>query len=271
MKTEDEIELTIEFDGLPFAAPETDSPSISLLRPFRRIAQSGKPTGRINYVFFQEDNSWYNVGSLCYSPKKLLLFFPGLTFRSIKWFKARNHTLREEDLLGMIDHLTLEPGFKQGHITTSTGKRINHMTKPIATDTWFWFGMSTMSATVLEPFYSKVKFSFTCPPGDSDRRIKDIMRAREDAIFHTTSLPDTDKVRDDEYLHFGFFVGPGDQFLASDFPVVPPLSAVLSDEKKEEFPVRVHPVSLQGLNGRVWIRVSKHFGKLPNEAQFILA
>ncbi len=104
---EDNIELTLEFDGLPIQR-ETDSPSLSLLRPFRRIAESGKPTGRINYVFFQEDSSLYNLGSLCYSPRKLLLFFPGLKFRSIKWFQGPNHTLREDKLVGMIDHLTLE-------------------------------------------------------------------------------------------------------------------------------------------------------------------
>jgi len=271
VKKDDEIELTLEFDGLPFAAPETDSPSISLLRPFRRIAQSGKPTGRINYVFFQEGNSLYNLGALCYSPKKRLLFFPGLTYRSIQWFRAPDRTLREQDLLGIFDHLTLMPDFKRGHITTLTNKRINYRTTSIATETWFWFGMSTMSTIGLEPFYSKVKFSFACPPVDSARRIKDIVRAREDAVFHITSLPGTDKVRNDEFLIFEFFIGPDEQFLASGFRVVPPRGAILSNGEKEEFPVRVHPVSLQGLNGKVWIRVSKHAGEFPNEAQFILA
>jgi len=68
---EDNIELTLEFDGLPIQR-ETDSPSLSLLRPFRRIAESGKPTGRINYVFFQEDSSF-----IVLLPTKASIVLPG--------------------------------------------------------------------------------------------------------------------------------------------------------------------------------------------------
>jgi hypothetical protein len=266
MEQGDTISLTIKFEGLPSADPETGLPSVSLLRPFRRIAQLGKPTGRINYVFFQENDSYYIAGSLAYSPESCVLFFPGLTIRSIKWFKGKHQMPREEGSLGMIDHLTLEPCYKRGHVTTSTDRRIRHKTQFIGADTVFWFAMSTRSPLLLEAFYSKVRFSFTCPPSDSKRRIEDIMKAREDAVFHLMSLAENDKVRDDEFLHLEFFIGPGDEFSARDFPVVLPLLVKGSGKEMQQLPVRLHPVTLQGLNDKVWIRVSKPLGKLVDDA-----
>ena len=269
MERDNIIVLTIEFDGVPSGKqapePETGLPCVSLLRPFRRIAQLGKPTGTINYVFFQGNSSYYTAGSLAYSPESCLLFFPGLTIRSIKWFKGKHETLHKEAPLGAIDHLTLEPGYKRGHITTSTGKRIKHRTKLIGPDTVLWFAMSTRSLQLLEPLYSKVKFSFACPPSDSKRRVEDIMKAKEDAIFHLISLAGNDKFGDDEFLHLEFFVGPDRESSVKDYPIVEPLLVTASDNEIQQLPIRLHPVSLQGLTDKVWIRVSKPHGKLADD------
>lgn len=269
MEHDNIIVLAIEFESLPSgkqaAEPESGSPCVSLLRPFTRIAQLGKPTGTINYVFFQGNSSYYTAGSLAYSPESCLLFFPGLTIRSVKWFKGKHEMLHKEASLGAIDHLTLEPGYKRGHITTSTGKKIKHKTKLTGPDTVFWFAMSTRSPKLLEPLYSKVKFSFPCPPSDSKRRVEDIMKAQQDAIPHVISLAGNDKVGDDEFLHLEFFVGPDDESSAKDFPMVQPLLATASDNEMQQLPIRLHPVGLQGLNDKVWIRVSKPRGKLADD------
>jgi hypothetical protein len=269
MERDNIIVLTIEFEGLPSgkqaAEPETGSPRVSLLRPFRRIAQLGKPTGTINYVFFQGNSSYYTAGSLAYSPESCLLFFPGLTIRSIKRFKGKHEVLHKEASLEAIDHLTLEPGYKRGHITTSTGKKIKHKTKLTGPDTVFWFAMSTRSPKLLEPIYSKVKFSFACPPSDSKRRVEDIMKAKEAAVFHLISLAGNDKVGDDEFLHLEFFVVPDGESSAKDFPMVRPLLATASDNEMQQLRIRLHPVGLQGLNDKVWIRVSKPRGKLADD------
>lgn len=267
----DTLTLILEFEGLPFKR-ETDDASVSLMRPFRRIAQSGKPTGRINYVFFQEDDiNYYIVGSLCYSPKEHLLFFPGLTVRSIKWFGTQCETVGAKNLLGMIDHFTLQPDFEHGHITTSTNKRIDYRTKLIEPDTRFWFALSVRSPSLLEPMYSKVNFSFACPPSDSRRRTEDIMKARQDAIFHLISLPNQGKVKDFEFLHFEFFIRTDHEFLHVNCPIAPPLLESYDEFGEGQRQVRVHPVKLEGLDGKVLIRVSKHPGKLLNDALFTLA
>lgn len=270
MKRDYTINLTVEFEGLPSAQPTSEpeggSPRVSLLRPLRRIARLGKPTGRINYVFFQENKSYYIAGSLAYSPESCVLFFPGLTIRSLKWFQRKHQMVRKEGPLEVIDHLTLEPGYERGHITTSTYKRIRHKTRLIGGNTVFWFAMSMRSPLLLEPLYSKVSFSFTCPSSDIDRRIEDIMKAREDAVFHLMSLAGNDKVGDNEFLHFEFFIGPGGEFSAKDFPIVQPLLVTASDNEIQQLPVRLHPVGLQGLNDKVWIRISKPLGELVDDA-----
>jgi hypothetical protein len=264
----DTIKLALKFDGLPFKR-ETDNASVSLLRPFRRIAQSGKPTGRINYIFFQEDDSdYYIVGSLCCSPKIHPLFFPGLTVRSIGWFQTRNKILRDDNVGGMVDHLTLLPAFERGHVTTSANKKIAYRTKLIEPDTRFWFALSVRSPTLLEPMYSEVTFSFACPPSDSRRRIEDIMKARQYAIFHLTSLPTQDKVKDFEFLHFEFFIRTGHEFSHVNCPIVLPLLEPSKEFGEGQCQVRVHPVKLEGLDGKVLVRVSKHPGKLTSDTMF---
>lgn len=269
MERDNVVVLTLEFEGLPrgkqAAEPETGLPGVSLLRPFRRIAESGKPTGTINYVFFHGNGSYYTAGSLAYSPESLLVFFPGLTTRSIRCFKGKRQTLHKERSLGMIDHLTLEPGHKRGHIRTSTGEKIDHKTRLIGHNTVFWFAMSAMSPQLLEPLYSSVKFSFACPPSDSKRRVEDIVKAQQDAIPHLISLAGNDKAWDDEFLHLEFFVGPGTESSVKGSPMVRPLLARASDNEMRQLPIRLHPIALQGLDDKVWIRVSKPRGKLADD------
>jgi hypothetical protein len=269
MERDNVIVLTLEFGGLPrgkqAADPETVLPGVSLLRPFQRIAESGKPTGTINYVFFHGNDSYYTAGSLAYSPESLLVFFPGLTTRSIGWFKGKRETLHKERSLGLIDHLTLEPGRKRGHIRTSTREKIYHKTRLIGPNTVFWFAMSARSPRLLEPLYSSVKFSFPCPPSDSKRRVEDIMKAQQDAIPHLISLAGNDKVGDDEFLHLEFFVGPDNESSVKSSPMVQPLLARASDNEMQKLPTRLHPIALQGLNDKVWIRVSKPRGKLAGD------
>ena len=56
----------------------TSTESSCLMRPFLRLFRTGKPPGKINYIFYRHiDKSAYNLGSLCYSEGGRILFFPG--------------------------------------------------------------------------------------------------------------------------------------------------------------------------------------------------
>jgi len=265
------LTLILEFEGLPVKR-ETSDASVSLIRPFRRIAESGKPTGRINYVFFQEDETnYYTVGSLCYTPKGHLLFFPGLTVRSKRWFRTQRGSLGVREIQGVIDHFTLHPDLEQGHITTLTNKRINYRTEIIDPDTRFWFALSVRFSSLLEPMYSKINFSFVCPSSDSDRRAEDVMKARQDAIFHMTSLPNQGRLKDSAFLHFEFFVRTVNESLRVTCPIVPPLLKSYEEFGEGQRQVRIHPIKLEGLDGKVLIRVSNQPGKLRSDALFTLA
>jgi hypothetical protein len=263
----DEVRITIRFDSQHIPKRETDSPELSLLRPFRRIVEEGKPTGTINYVFFQGDTLRI-LGSLTYSPEGFVLFFPGISDRSMRWFSNKSRTLREHSALGIVDHFTLEPGFQKGHITSETDlakKRYRYRSRTLNGNSIFWFAMSIKHVSVIEPMYSKVRFAFEAPESDSTRRIENIMKARDDAIFHIVSLAKKDRIADNEFLHFQFFIGDRPP---KDFFVLPHFTEAGNHIHRVKIPIRIHPVALKGLSGKVWITASKHSGILNQDALF---
>lgn len=113
---------------------------------------------------------------------------------------------------------------------------------------------------------------FSSPETDSERRIKEIWKAREDAIFGILSLPGGITLNKDEYLHFGVLVTKEKRdviYINSlqpiNFPTEPPsIESPLQMETK--LFVRTHPVRLEEFPGSVFIIVAKHKGILSNEA-----
>ena len=65
MKSEDEIEFTLT---LTMGKGTIHSQSSCLIRPLLKLVRTGKPTGRINYIFYHHvDGKYYNLGSLCHT------------------------------------------------------------------------------------------------------------------------------------------------------------------------------------------------------------
>ncbi len=111
---------------------------------------------------------------------------------------------------------------------------------------------------------------FSSPETDSERRMKDISKAREGAIFGILNLPNGMTLNKHEYLHFEVLVAKEkrdriDLPLFINFPITPP-SLESPVEMETQMPVRTHPVRLQGFPGSVFIIVAKHKGILSNEA-----
>jgi hypothetical protein len=78
------------------------------------------------------------------------------------------------------------------------------------------FGKSFKSIRELRRFFKKIhhpdSFFSLARARDSERRMKALMTARENAIFHLTTLNDERRLTlsKEEFLHFDFFVGPLD-------------------------------------------------------------
>jgi hypothetical protein len=264
--------------GAKFGQGKTTSMSCALARPYKQLFESGKPIGRINYVFFKV-NKWpsHVLGSLCFTPGHRLLFYPGLMERKVNWLYSKN-TFQNIKSTGFVDHLTLEKDFASWHMTVLEldGTKKTHLqsskTKTISKNTVFWFGLSIRDPNVLETTPEELTLVFHSPPKDSDRRIKSLLKARENAIFHLTTLNKI-SLNKGEFLHFDFFIGPSDldhKKLPCYVPISEPIVSGYAQAFKEGTHFRSHPVSLEGIEEKTWVVVSKHVGKLSDKAIFTI-
>jgi hypothetical protein len=266
---------------MKFGQGKVTSKSCALARPYRQLFEEGKPVGRINYVFFMV-NSWpsHILGSLCYTPGHRLLFYPDVMERQVNWSYSQDK-FRNVRSTGYVDHITLEPDFKSLHLTIlePDGTKKDHLhsskAKVVGKNTVFWFGLSMQDTSVLETTPEELTLIFTSAPGDSDRRIKTLLEARENAVFHLTTLDDARELRlsKEEFLHFDFFVGPSNleiKNLPCFVPIREPIVSGYSQALREGTPFRGHPVSLEGVDEKVWVIVSKHIGKVHDKAIFTI-
>jgi len=259
----------------------SDSFFIPLVRPLRRVLENGV-IGRITYVLYQELNKPLRTfGAFCYTPGERLLFFPGIVKRSLRWNSEGKQKIEKFNLPTdtLIDHFSLEKELDKWHITLldSNGKKKyplrKYKTRRYQDNSLFWFGLSVKSPYVLDPTPRESKFIFPSPETDSERRIQDIIKARDGAVFSLISLPNGLTLNTDEYLHFEVLVTKEKRDVRYinnlkspiNFPTEPP-SLESSVEMQTQMPVRTHPVRLQGFPESVFIIVAKHKGILSNEA-----
>lgn len=254
---------------------KSESISSGLARPYRQLAEEGRPVGTTNFVLFK-GNEWpsHVLGSLCFSaPGHRLLFFPGLTERAVNWALSGD-AFRNLQHIGFLDHLTLEKGFRKWHATIFKPDRTQKIrlqsfpTKEVAKGTRFWFGLTIQDANVLETTPEELTVSFPCPPRDTMRRGEEIMRSIKGAIRHVLTL-NSMSLNKGEFVHFDFFIGPSSltpETLPCFAPMNEPLVYGYAKPFKDGWHLRAHPVSLEGITEKIWIVVSKHVGSLHGKA-----
>ncbi|MFC1507300.1 hypothetical protein ACFLQ6_09565 [Thermoproteota archaeon] len=274
MSQNDFVVVTVDFSN--FGQGESQNETSALIRPFRLLLDEGKPIGRINYLFFRS-NIAHVLGSLCYTPGKRILFFPGLIVRKPIWHIKRK-ILKPVNLTEdfIIDHLTLEPNFDSFHVTMLTAKKVkrvfaHYKTKKITDGLFYWFGLSLHSEKSLEDCPAKMTFQFSSPSHDSKRRTDIIDHSRKDAVFRIIELnPDAEFVQG-TFLHFDFFVDvrkENSNRRLRHMTTAPNTSPML--KRTELIPksvsVRSHDVSIPGFRGFVWVVASVRNGELTKEA-----
>lgn len=167
-------EPEIDSDGKPYIPisyhfPVGTGDSIdensALVKPFRSILEDGKPVGQIVFVFYQENDTDFVLGSFVNTVGNRILFFPGLRLSRV------THTpdgidLRLEDLHN-VDHFTLEKeNLTDWHLTLlqkkEKGTRYGRLqTKKIGHKTFLWFLMALQRATQLESMPNKQRYWLT--------------------------------------------------------------------------------------------------------------
>jgi hypothetical protein len=261
---------------LPIGRGESDKSSC-LIRPFLRLLQTGTPPGKVNYIFYRHvDETSYNLGSLCYSEGSRIIFFPGFQARDLLWRIDKKGDLSKYDLSDFaVDHFTLNRDFKKTHLTLLKKHKTAEKESPATFKTlkldgniYFWFGLSIQRPSLLEPTPENITISAPTPSSDAKRRMREIVNARKDAIFHIVEQADKRHISSEEFIHFNFFICPGDVDVPKERVIfsLPTKRPVVSNYRSDELiPCRQHRVALTGTNKKIVVTVSRHYGKLKNK------
>ncbi len=122
----------------------------ALFEPWRRLAETGKPTGTANFMFLDGQEAmpigcrtilracWQTLtraperayawrlvrvlGAVCHTPGGQLLYFPGFTGTSLTAYDHKGRVLKDQNPF-LVDHFTLESNFRTWHITPRDAAR----------------------------------------------------------------------------------------------------------------------------------------------------
>lgn len=243
-----------------------------LTRSFNRILTEGKLTGQINYVFFGQKAltpPLYIVGSVCQTEDGRILFFPGVKKRILVFHGSQPN----KGFLRILDHLTLDKDFSC-HSTFSTGEhlRISSGVPQLEKNLYGWFSFSVSGLSVLEILPKKLEIIAEVPGSDARRRVKNILDARKEAIFHVLHCHDISPTLDkDEFLHIDVFVDLTPQKRKNNVLPSPPNGPPILISQinlKPPFAVRNHKIAIPGFKGILHFLVSKFKGQLKEDAVF---
>jgi hypothetical protein len=238
----------------------------ALVRPFRRVLEKGKPIGTINYVFYQENNDYFILGSFVYSDRQRIIFFPGILDRRMTISPEGDEVLGK-GILRHIDHLSLESSLRTCHLTllekeTLHAKYNKFNTKWLQDDMFYWFSMSIQDAWKLEPAPMTQEIRLKWHNfSDLKRRYSIIMNSRGDSIFNITRVDD--HPQEQFIINFEFFVSrrqSREYIPQSGIYHTGLVPTVKMKDQRKEIMSRFHHILLKKFRGSLWIRVSKITG-----------
>jgi hypothetical protein len=257
--------------NLPYGDESSIDQESALVRPFKKLLRDGKPVGKISYLFFQEKEINFVLGSLANTGNRLI-FFPGIIPKKLVESPADQDFLRNH--LAHVDHLSLEENWRNWHISLlekeTQGYRLkNKNTKKVSENLFLWFVMAVRTVDKLEKMPKKQEIRMYWPHfSELNRRVKEIIKSREGSIFHITKLDE--HVEEEHYLNFEFFLHKSSQL--NKGPIHPTVFTAkhVSDTNIEFIHhTREHPIILHNFKGLLSVRVSKVRGHLNDEGVFI--
>ena len=271
----DVIEFTISLKG-GFGTGEDRSRESALARPFRPLAEYGKPVGRVNFIFTDPEGLPSSVvGSLCFTPGNRLLFYPGLATRKMSWYTEGGEK-RLGPSASVIDHLTLESDFRTWHFTLldsqaqKTARVPGLKTNEIHGGAYYWFGLSIQGPAVLQQTPEKQVILFPTPTTDVERRMSEFQLAVDEAEWHLLHLLPAN-LAEASFIHFDFIIDPTSGVpvnkLPSYRPIAPP-ALEFPVEAPEKVPIRAHPVRVPSFPATVHVMLSRRKGVLVDDAIF---
>jgi len=266
------IPLVYQF---PVGGGHSISSDSSLVRPFRKLFEDGEPIGKINFIFYTDNNNNYIIGSVANTTKRLI-FFPGLTVQKIIESPIDDREILRDSLY--IDHLSLDKNWEKFHFTLKEKNKKTKLkarkTKKLKDESTFWFLMAVKSLDKLEKMPKSQEYRLSGPNmEDLKRRQKEFVASRENSIFHVTQVGGT--IEPPWYLNLEFFLSNktlGDYREEVPKPDTIYHTTMVNDPSKKllkDFHTRFHFVRLPEFDGRLWLRVSRMPGILLEDGYYI--
>lgn len=261
----------------PVGHTQKISNSSSLVKPFKKLLEDGKPIGKISFLFYEDARKYYTIGSIVNTTKRLI-FFPGLTSTKVIESPPDKHKIQNIAL--HIDHLTLEENWKDWHFTFTEKENEKKFTvqqrktKLIKDDLHLWFVMLVQDLSKLEIMPNSQEFLLkTSVDKEIDRRFAEFVETRNGSEFPVMKVGGNPEGK--WYLNIEFFVDKKkSKNYRKDYPQTPTVynANYLSDFQGKIIKglhSRTHHVHLPNFSGRIWIRISKMPGNLKTEGYFI--
>ena len=244
----------------------------ALIRPYRVLINEERRVGRVVYVFYQENATFFRIfGSFCYTSSGRLLFFPGLEKKKLLWDTASMaRAMPTKD----IDHFTIEADWTSWHVTTLEKHKEKNKWIPsrklleMQPKIFFWFGLSMRSPAELEDMPKKINWTFQTSDG---AKAIDELKSANEAIWNILKMHPDEQLGSNDYLHFDVYLD-NRQFrflrkrpnLRVTAPIDRPALIIKEEGKSHNIPVRTHTIKLRNLGADILIVVSRHHGLLSN-------
>jgi len=243
-----------------------------LVRPFHKVLKEGKPMGTITFIFYQEKEDYYILGSFVYT-KRRIIFFPGATDRRLMFSSDQGDLSAKNQ---MVDHYSLESNLRTYHLTLE-GREIHNVRHPkmntvrVKDDMFLWLGFGIKNANMLEKAPSTQEIRLKgFHQNDINRRHKLIQDARGGLFNIVKSMNDPGT---DFYINVEIFVSTiqSRDYLPPDKVYSVGMSSYDTGikEDREHVPIRLHYVLLKGFSGSLWIRITRLKGRLGNHLVYI--
>jgi hypothetical protein len=262
---------------LMYTFPLGDEMSVNqnsvLVRPFYKVLKEGKPMGTISYIFYQENEDYFILGSFIYT-KRRLIFFPGVTDRRLMFTSEQGDMAARNQI---VDHYSLESDLRTYHLTLE-GKEIHGTKHPkmntirVKDDMFLWmcFGIKTAEMLEKAPKTQEIRLK-GFNQVDIRRRSKLIEDARGECIFNVVKVKENPET--EFYINIEIFVSSiqSRNYLPPEnvYSVGLSLYDTVLKEDRKYIPTRLHYSLLKGYSGALWIRVTKLKGKLNNHIVYV--
>ena len=184
------------------------------LQSLQILIKQGKPVGKTIFLLLECQKEFYAFGSLNYTKGERFIFFPGI--------KDTNISDTFSGVKGILDHITCEKDKKSFHLKlrNNTKRMPKFPITEIYPDHFYWFSIALRNPDFLQKL-KNLRYTFSVPKSDSTRRLDELMSCFQDVIHHIINPPEN-KLFDDEFLNFNFYISRDKVFNQENIKIISP-------------------------------------------------